>query len=127
MSSNPYEQEAQERWGDTDAYKESARRIKHYTDEDFTLAKKQAEAAVMMFVDAMNAGLSPDSIEAGEAAEAHRAAISDWYYECSYDMQAGLAEMYLADSRFKQYYENYQAGLAQYVHDAIIANAIDKS
>ena len=127
MSSNPYEQEAQERWGDTDAYKESARRIKNYTDEDFALAKKQAEAAVMMFVDAMNAGFSPDSTEAAEAAEAHRSAISDWYYECSYEMQAGLAEMYLADARFKQHYENYQSGLAQYVHDVIIANAIDKS
>lgn len=127
MNSQPYEREAQERWGDTDAYKESARRIKNYTDEDFTLAKKQAEAAVMMFVDAMNAGLLADSLEAAEAAEAHRLAISDWYYECSYDMQAGLAAMYLADSRFTEHYENYQVGLAQYVHDAILANAINKS
>lgn len=124
---NPYDQEAQERWGETDAYIESARRIKNYTDEDFTLAKKQAEAAVMMFIDAMNAGQSSDSTQAGEAAEAHRAAISDWYYECSYDMQVGLAEMYIADSRFTQHYDDYQPGLAQYVHDAIIANAITKS
>ena len=101
-------------------------RGKNYTEEDFTLAKKQAEAAVMMFVDAMAAGLPADSPAAAEAAEAHRAAISDWYYDCSYDMQVGLAEMYLADSRFSQHYEDYKGGLAQYVHDAIIANAIDK-
>ena len=127
MTHNPYEDEAHERWGDSDAYKESARRIKNYTEEDFTLAKKQAEAAVMMFIDAMAAGLSADSPEAAEAAEAHRAAISDWYYDCSYDMQVGLAEMYLADSRFSQHYEDYKVGLTQYVHDAIIANAIDKA
>lgn len=127
MTHNPYEDEARERWGDSDAYKESARRIKNYTEEDFTLAKKQAEAAVMMFVDAMAAGLLADSPAAAEAAEAHRAAISDWYYECSYDMQVGLAEMYLADSRFSKHYEDYKVGLAQYVHDAIIANAIDKA
>ena len=127
MNKNPYAKEAQERWGDTDAYKESARRIKNYTNEDFELAKKQAEQAVHMFIDALNAGVPADDLQAAEAAEAHRAAITDWYYECSYDMQVGLAEMYLADARFKQHYEGYQEGLAQYVHDAIIANAIAKS
>lgn len=127
MNRNPYEAEAKARWGESDAYKESARRVKNYTDEDFVLAQKQAEAAVMMFIDARNAGYSPESDAAAEAAEAHRAAITDWYYECSYDMQVGLAEMYLADSRFTEHYENYQSGLAKYVHDAIIANAITKS
>lgn len=127
MNHNPHEAEAKERWGETAAYKESARRTKNYTDEDFALAQKQAEAAVMMFMDAMNAGLSPESEAAADAAEAHRAAITDWYYDCSYDLQVRLAEMYLADSRFTAHYEQYQSGLARYVHDAIIANAITKS
>ena len=127
MPTNPYDEEAQQKWGNTDAYRESAARTGKYTDEDFILAKKQAEAAVMMFIDAMEADQQADSPAAAEAAEAHRAAISDWFYECSYDMQVGLADMYLADSRFTQHYEDYKPGLAQYVHDAIIANAIKKS
>jgi hypothetical protein len=126
MTNNPFEPEAKLRWGKTDAYRESARRVKNYTEEDFELAKKHAEQAVHLFIEAMNAGDAADSPAAAEAAEAHRAAITDWYYECSYDMQVRLAEMYLSDARFKNHYEEYQPGLAKYVHDAIIANAIYK-
>ena len=53
---------------------------------------------------------------------AHRDAISKWFYECSIEMQKGLAEMYISDPRFKKYYEGRVTGLAQYVHDAIMAN-----
>ena len=35
----------------------------------------------------------------------------------------GLADMYLADPRFTKTYEDQAPGLAQYVHDAIHANA----
>lgn len=124
MPSDPYEKETQDRWGDTDAYAESRKRMAKYSDEDIELAKKQAEGAVQMFLDCLDAGLPADSPEAGEAAEAHRAAISDWWYECNYEMHVNLAQMYLADSRFTAHYDDRQAGLAQYVHDAIIANAI---
>ncbi len=38
-------------------------------------------------------------------------------------MHAGLAELYVADQRFTDYWERYAPGLARYVHDAIKANA----
>ena len=34
-----------------------------------------------------------------------------------------LAQMYLEDARFREHYEAVAPGLAQYVHDAIVANA----
>ena len=52
---------------------------------------------------------------------AHRQAISKWFYECSVEMQKNLARMYIEDPRFKQYYDGRARGLAQYVHDAIMA------
>jgi hypothetical protein len=36
-------------------------------------------------------------------------------------MQKNLALMYLADERFKKFYDDRALGLAQYVHDAIMA------
>ena len=81
--SDAYAQEAEARWGKTDAYRESRQRMARYTDEDIELAKKQAAVAVQMFVDAMAAGLPASSPQAAAAAEAHRQAISDWWYECS--------------------------------------------
>lgn len=38
-------------------------------------------------------------------------------------VHVGLAEMYLADPRFTATYEKIAPGLAQYLHDAIKANA----
>ncbi len=40
-------------------------------------------------------------------------------------MQSGLAQMYIADERFAKFYNDQADGLAQYVHDAIISNALN--
>ena len=71
----------------------------------------------------MRAGLPAASVEAMDGAEAHRRQISDWFYECTSEIHVGLAEMYIADPRFTATYEQIAPGLAQYLHDAILANA----
>ena len=58
-----------------------------------------------------------------QAVKAHRDAISKWFYDCSIEMQKNLALMYISDVRFKEYYDGRVRGLAQYVHDAIMAQA----
>ncbi|MEY2634073.1 MAG: HTH-type transcriptional activator TipA [Actinomycetota bacterium] len=120
-----HQAEAAERWGSTDAYKQSEQRTSQYSKDDWQQAQKEAEAVVNQFIVAMNAGLPASSPEAKAAAEAHRLNISTWYYDCSHEMQTNLAEMYLADPRFTAYYDSRHEGLAQYVHDAIFANALD--
>jgi MerR family transcriptional regulator, thiopeptide resistance regulator len=118
-----YAAEVEERWGGTDAYRESQRRVSRYTKADWDRLKADAAAATNAMVDAMKAGLPADSVEAMDGAEAHRRQISDWFYDCSYEIHVGLAEMYIADPRFTATYEKIASGLAQYVHDAILANA----
>ena len=115
--------EAEERWGQTDAYRESARRVARYTKEDWQRIKAQGQAAIEQVVAAMRAGKPADSAEAMAGAEAHRRQIDDAFYACSYEMHVGLGEMYLADPRFTATYEKIAPGLAQYLHDAIKANA----
>lgn len=116
-----YEKEVTERWGDTDAYKESAARTAKYSNEDFAKAKVDQEAATELFVYAFGNSLPLTSQKTQEAVKAHRDAITKWFYECSVDMQKQLAVMYVADPRFKEYYEGRVKGLSQYVHDAIMA------
>ena len=118
---NEYEQEAQERWGDTDAYKQSTSRTSTYTKDDFAAAKVDQEAATEKFVTAFGNSYAITSEQAQEAVIAHRAAISKWFYDCSIEMQKNLAVMYIEDHRFKAYYDGRVRGLAQYVHDAIMA------
>jgi DNA-binding transcriptional MerR regulator len=119
-----HEDEAAERWGETDPYAESWRRTSAYTKEDWLQAQADAEAVVEEFMRCKGAGLASDSGDAMAAAERHRQNITRWYYDCSYEMQVGLAEMYLADPRFMAYYEARMPGLTTYVHDAILANAL---
>jgi len=116
-----FEDEVKERWGDTQAYAQSQSRTSKYTHEDFTAAKIDQEAATELFVYAFGNSLSPDSEKAQAAVAAHRAAISKWFYDCSVEMQKNLALMYVQDPRFKKYYDGRVNGLAQYVHDAIMA------
>jgi len=115
--------EVEERWGDTDAYRESQRRVARYTKADWERIKADGQAAVDAMFAAMRAGLPADGQEAMGGAEAHRRQIDEWFYPCSHEMHVGLAEMYLADPRFTATYEKIAPGLARYVHDAIVANA----
>jgi len=121
--SDEYEAEAQERWGETDAWKQSARRTKGYTKADWERIRAEGDAVNAAFVAALQAGHPATSAEAMDAAEAHRAQIDTWFYECSHDVQRGLADMYVADPRFTKTYEDLAPGLAEYVRDAIHANA----
>ena len=118
---NEYESEVRERWGDTAAYKESAARTSKYSQKDFQLAKADQEAATELFVYAFGNSLPIRSEKAQAAVVAHREAITKWFYECSVEMQKNLALMYITDPRFKEYYDGRVRGLAQYVHDAIMA------
>jgi hypothetical protein len=123
---NPYADEARERWGQTDAYKESQRRVNSYGEADWARMQGEQQANVDAFVAALRAGEPSDGDVAKACAEEHRRIIDAWFYPLSYEMQVNLAEMYLADGRFTEFYEKQADGLAQYVHDAILANALGR-
>lgn len=75
----------------------------------------------------MESGAAPESEEAMDLAEEHRRQIGESFYDCSYEIHAGLAEMYVADERFAATYESIRPGMAAFLRDAILANAIRKS
>jgi MerR family transcriptional regulator, thiopeptide resistance regulator len=115
--------EAERRWGDTEPYRHSRQRTASYTKQDWVKLKAEADEGLRAFADAQRAGTPADSPAAMDLAEAHREYISRWFYDCDHDMHRGLAHMYTADPRFSKLYEDVSPGLAQYVHDAIVANA----
>ena len=116
-------EEAERRWGDSEAYKESNRRVSKYTKEDWLQLKAEAEEVEVGLTAAFEANLAPDSEEAMAGAEAHRQHISRWFYDCTYEIHRGLAEMYVSDERFRSHYDKRASGLASYIRDAVLANA----
>jgi DNA-binding transcriptional MerR regulator len=118
-----YAQEAEQRWGDTDAYKESQRRVAAYTKTDWLQLKAESSDIESRFVAALEERAAPDGERAMGLAEEHRIHITRWFYDCGYDIHQGLGAMYVADPRFRAHYEDLATGLAQFVNDAIQANA----
>ncbi|HEY2224411.1 MerR family transcriptional regulator [Actinomycetospora sp.] len=114
-----YQAEAQERWGDTEQWKQSQARTSRYTKADWQAIKAEADAVEDAFVAAKRSGAAPDSDAALAAAEAHGRHIQERFYDLSPEMHLCLARMYVADDRFTQHYDDLEPGLAQYVHDAI--------
>lgn len=114
--------EAEERWGETDAWRQSQERTKGYTKADWEEVKAESDRTHQAFTDAMDAGEPPTSEVAMDAAERHRDSMQR-FYECSYDMHRNLADMYVSDPRFTATYDEIRRGMAHYVRDAIHANA----
>ncbi len=115
--------EAKERWGTTDAYKESARRTGCYGPAEWATIQAEAEAIVGRFAACRDEGTAADSDAATQLAEEHRQHIDRWFYACNARMHAGLAEMYVHDERFAEHFDKHGEGLAAYVAEAIRANA----
>ena len=118
-----YEEEIQERWGQSDAYKESARRTTKYTKSDWERFKAESEQIGTDTARLMDEGVLASDPRAMDLAEQARKQIDTWFYPCSHEMHVNLAEMYLADPRFTATYEKIHEGMARYWHDAILANA----
>ena len=109
-----YEDEVQERWGESDAYKQSAGRTKRYTKQDWAQIKAEGDANTAEFIRLMDAGFAPDSPEAMAAAAEKHAQIDKWFYDTPLAMFSNLADMWVEDPRFKKNIDKPRAGLAEY-------------
>jgi len=119
-----YEEETKERWGDTDAYRESARRVSRYTKDDWKAMQADADAINQDFLKLMAAGIPAGDPAAMDLAERHRLHITKWFYDCTKEIHSGLGQMYLADVRFKENIDKAGEGLAEFLSSAIAANAM---
>ena len=121
--SEEYQAEAEQRWGDTEAWAQSQRRTAAYTKDDWLRIKAEGADVEQRFAEALRSGVPAGSEQAMDVAEEHRQHIGRWFYDCPPEMHAGLGRMYVEDERFTAHYEEIAPGLAQYVSTAVQANA----
>jgi hypothetical protein len=115
--------EARERWGDTDAWRESTRRTEGYGPEQWRAIRAESDTISEQFATLYEQDAAAGSDEAMDAAEAHREHIERWFYDCPPAMHRGLGAMYVTDLRFTEHWDERAPGLAAYVRDAFAANA----
>jgi DNA-binding transcriptional MerR regulator len=116
-----YAAEAEERWGDTDAWWQSQQRVSRFSKQDWVDIKAEGDALLAALAQAKRDGIEPGSSEANELAVRHRESI-ERFYDCSDEMHRCLAEMYLADERFTRYYDDVEPGLTQFVRDIVVGS-----
>jgi DNA-binding transcriptional MerR regulator len=76
-----YAAEAEERWGETDAWKQSQQRVSLFSKQDWIAIKAEGDALLEALAQAKRNGTVPGSAEANDLAVRHRASI-ERYYDC---------------------------------------------
>ena len=111
---NKYAEEVRQRWGSTDAYKESQQR-----NTDFSQAASLLDAVFEEFAELDRSGISPDDEAAKVQVEKLQRCITDNFYTCTNEILAGLGQMYAADVRFKNNIDKHGEGTAEFVSQCI--------
>lgn len=117
-----YEEEVKERWGDSDAYKESTRRAKSYGKAEWTKIQADWSAIYAAMANHMKAGTPVTDAAVQALVDEHRAHIERWFYPCSREFHRNLGAMYVADPRFTANLDKVAPGFARYLSDAIAAS-----
>jgi hypothetical protein len=111
-----YLDEAKKRWGDTEAYRQSMEKVKHWTKEDYSRIKKEGEEFTKQLAEAMDKDIKSPEVQV--LIEKHYQGIK-YFYDCPLEMYRNLGEMYVSDFRFTSYYDKFKPGLAAWLQKAI--------
>ncbi len=114
-----YAKEASEKWGDTDAYKESVKKTSSYSKEKWNQVNSGMDNIMDEFAQCMKNGSSPSDREAQLLVEKWQNFITENYYKCTKEILAGLGQMYIADDRFKANINSHGEGTADFMSKAI--------
>ena len=114
-----YEAEAKQRWGDTDAYKESRAKTADYSKDKWNDVLGGLNGVFAEFAACRNGGDSADSETAQRLVKKLQEYITANFYHCTDDILAGLGQMYVCDERFKNNIDQNDEGTAEFVCEAI--------
>lgn len=114
-----YTEEARQKWGNTEAFKQSQERVKKMGKEGLKKVMEEGKKLTLELADALKAGEDPKSDKVQKLIARHYDGLRA-FYEPNFEMYRGLAEMYVADPRFKANYEKVAVGLAEYLRDGMI-------
>ncbi len=116
-----YADEARQRWGDTEAYRQSERKTASYGKADWARIKEETDEVFGAFALLAKAGAAPDSPEAIALTQKWQNVITRNFYECTDEILLGLASMYESDDRFRENIDKAGPGTATFITAAIRA------
>ena len=112
-----YAEEAKQRWGAMAAYAEYEKKASHRSDAQQKML--EGEGALILSEFGRNRFLAPDSAEAQTLVKRWQEYITAHYYTCTKEILSCLGQMYIGDERFTQNIDEYGAGTAAFMAEAI--------
>lgn len=117
-----YGREARARYGDAEV-DASARKVLGLGPAEFERWKDLEERILTELERAVEAGEDPSGETGARVFELHREWLGFTWTSYSTAAHRGLAEMYVADDRFRAYYDRSVEGCAAWLRDAVDAHA----
>ena len=114
-----YEAEAKQRWGATDAYKESQAKTAGYSKDKWNDILVGMNGIFAEFAECKKCGESADNETAQRLVKKLQDYITANFYHCTDEILAGLGQMYVCDERFKNNINSHGEGTAEFVSEAI--------
>lgn len=111
--------EVQERFGNTNAYKEYEQKTANYSKDKWQMVNDGLMRVFAKLAECKNNGNYADSGEAKALVKELQNYITENYYTCTKEILAGLGLMYVADERFKANINKNGDGTAEFVSKAI--------
>ncbi|NLK27686.1 MAG: MerR family transcriptional regulator [Clostridiales bacterium] len=113
-----YGKEVREKYGDS-AVDASNAQMLNMTQEQYIEFEKLTKEVIDTLKEAYASG-DPASELAQKAADLHGRWLSFTWGNYNKEAHAGVAQMYVDDERFTQYYDQHQPGLAKFLRDAVL-------
>lgn len=114
-----YVEEARQKWGNTEAYKQSTERVRKMGKDGLNKVLKEAGKLTKDIAEYMKDGEKPASEKVQKLISRHYDGLRA-FYEPNPELYRGLANMYVDDPRFKANYEKVAWGLAEYMQEAML-------
>lgn len=112
-----YRVEVEEKYGSSDAYKESKKRAAQYGPDDWQKIQQESDAIYQALADQRQA--DPADAKVQSLIQDWQDLISRHFYVCTDEILAGLGEIYRSDDRFRKNIDKYGEGLSDFMADAI--------
>ena len=112
-----YKEETKQKYGKSDAYKESEEKTSKYSKNDWENIMGDAGAIYEELAKLMDRNPADDEVQV--LVQKWRDYITNNFYNCTIEIFRGLALMYVADERFTNNIDKYGQGLAKFLSDAM--------
>lgn len=112
-----YAEEAEQKYGDSDAYKESKRRTGKYSALEWERIQTESDAIYRALAEKRHGECTDPEVQ--ELVKDWQELISHWFYPCTNEILQGLGQMYAQDDRFRENIDKYGEGLTDFLSSAI--------